>query len=52
MSPSIYYAGDPVYSKAVIIDGETWSPIVQVKVKKGTYSSHDHTLVKYDLKNK
>lgn len=45
MSPSIYYVANPVYSKEIIINGdETWLPIVQVKVKKGCYTRHDHTL--------
>jgi hypothetical protein len=51
VSPSIFYAGDPCYAKTVLIDGETYCPLVQVKVKKGTYSSHNHTFLAYDLKN-
>ena len=34
------------------MDGkETWLPLVQAKVKSGSYSSHDHTLKAYDVKN-
>ena len=34
------------------MDGkETWLPLVQVKVKSGSYSSHDHTLKAYNVKN-
>ena len=51
VSPSIFYAGDPCYSKTVIIYGYTYCPLVQVKVKKGTYSSHNHSFLSYDLKN-
>ena len=51
LSPSIYYAGDPVYSKEFIEnDHVSWLPIVQAKVKKGSYTRHDHSLKYYDPK--
>ncbi len=51
VSPSIFYAGDRCYAKTVIIDGNTYCPLVQVKVKKGTYSAHNHTFLTYNLRN-
>jgi hypothetical protein len=50
LSPSIYYAGDRCYSKRIIIDKIDYCPIVQVKLKNGTYESHSHTLGKYNCK--
>lgn len=38
VSPSIYYAAHPVYSKEFITNSnETWLPLIQAKVKKGSY---------------
>jgi hypothetical protein len=53
MSPSVYYAAHPVYSKEFIenSDSSAWLPLVQAKVKKNSYTRHDHTLKNYDVKN-
>lgn len=53
MSPSVYYAAHPVYSKEFIenTDQSIWLPLVQVKAEKGSYTRHDHTLKSYDVKN-
>jgi hypothetical protein len=40
LSPSIYYAAHPVYSKEVISQHETWLPVVQVKVLKGSFNEY------------
>lgn len=53
VSPSIYYSAHPVYAKEFIEvnDQSAWLPIIQVKIKKGEYTRHDHTLKNYDIKN-
>jgi hypothetical protein len=52
LSPSIYYSAHPVYSKEFIDNGkEVWLPLLQVKVKKGSYTRHDHTLGAYNVKS-
>ena len=52
MSPSVYYAGHPIYAKVMINnDKESWVPIVQVKVKNGTFTQHDHTFGKGKYKS-
>ena len=52
VSPSIYYAANPVYAKEFIEnnDSTAWLPLVQAKVKKGSYTRHDNTLSFYDSK--
>lgn len=44
VSPSIYYAAHPVYAKVMVNNNnERWLPIVQTKVKEGTFTRWDHT---------
>jgi hypothetical protein len=52
VSPSIYYAGNDVYSKKMEIGGISYCPIVQVKVKPKSFYEYNHTLKIYkDKKN-
>ena len=54
VSPSIYYAGHPVYSKVMVNnENQRWCPIVQVKLRKNTFTRHDHTFgnQKYKILN-
>lgn len=52
ISPSVYHAAHPVYAKEFIEnnDSTSWLLLVQVRVKKGSYNQHDHTLSFYDSK--
>ena len=51
VSPSIFYAGHPVYAKKIDSDGITYSVLVETRIKPGTYSEHPPTVVKYVQKN-
>jgi hypothetical protein len=51
VSPSIFYAGHPVYAKKIDSDGITYSVLVETRIKPGTYSEHPPTVVKYAQKN-
>ena len=44
VSPSVYYSGHQVYAKEIISEDITWMPVVHVKVAKGSYTEHEHTL--------
>jgi len=51
VSPSIYYAGHPVYAKVIVNNmNERWIPVIQTKVKNGTFTRHDHTFGKNNYK--
>ena len=51
VSPSVYYSGHQVYAKETISEDITWMPVVHVKVAKGSYTAHEHTLWSYEFKD-
>ena len=51
VSPSVFYAGHPVYARTFISGGEEYCVIVETRVKPGSFSKHPPTVVQYAQKN-
>ena len=51
VSPSVFYAGHPVYAKTFKSNGEEYCVIIETRVKPGSFSKHPPTVVKYVQKN-
>lgn len=51
VSPSIFYAGHPVYAKTIFSNDIEYSVLVETRVKPGTFSKHPPTVVQYVQKN-
>ena len=51
VSPSVFYAGHPVYAKTFNSGGEEHCVIVGTRVKPGRFSKHPPTVVQYAQKN-
>lgn len=48
VTPSIYYASNPAYSKEFTDNfNDVWLTIFEVRVKKGTYGEYEHTVGDY-----
>ena len=47
VSPSIFYASNPVYSERINSCSERWCVLVEVRIKPGSYTSHPSTVLKY-----
>ena len=47
VSPSIFYAANPVYAERISSCSERWSVLVETRVKPGTFTAHPSTVLKY-----
>ena len=52
VSPSVFYAGHPVYARTIISNNVKYSVIVETRLRPGTFSQHPPTVVNYVQKNK
>ena len=51
VSPSIFYAGHPAYAKTIISNNIEYSVLIETRIKKGKFTQHKPTVVKYAQKN-
>ena len=51
VSPSIFYAGHPVYAKTIFSNNIEYSVIIETRIKPDTFSKHKPTVVRYVQKN-
>lgn len=51
VSPSIFYAGHPVYARKIQSNGIIYSVLIETRIKPGTFSEHPPTVVSYIPKN-
>ena len=51
VSPSIFYAGPPVYARKIISNDIQYSTLIETRIKPGTFSKHPPTVVQYAQKN-
>ena len=49
VSPSIFYALDPCYSKNIDSEGEKWGILIETRVKPNSYYERGSTVKKYTL---
>lgn len=47
VSPSIFYAANPVYAQRIISRSKRWCVLVEVRLKPGIYTSHPSTVLNY-----
>ena len=47
VSPSIFYAANPVYAERINSLSKRWCVLVEVRVRPGTFTSHPSTVLKY-----
>jgi hypothetical protein len=51
VSPSVFYAGHPVYAKTFFSGGEEYCVIIETRIKPGSFTKHPPTVVQYVQKN-
>ena len=51
VSPSIFYAGHPVYAKRIYSGNIEYSVIIETRIRPDTFSKHPPTVVKYVQKS-
>ena len=51
VSPNIFYAGHPAYAKTIISNNIEYSVLIETRIKKGKFTQHKPTVVKYAQKN-
>jgi len=47
VSPSIFYAANPVYAERINSCSHRWSVLVETRVRPGTFTAHPSTVLKY-----
>ena len=47
VSPSIFYAGHACYAERIMSSNERWGVLVETRIKKNCFSSHNSTVFKY-----
>ena len=48
VSPSLFYASDVVYAERIISNNQTWAVLVEGRIKPGTFSKHNSTVLNYN----
>ena len=51
VSPSIFYASDPVYAERINSNSERWAVLIEARVKPNSFTAHNSTVFKYVAKN-
>ena len=51
VSPSIFYASDAVYAERINSSSYRWAVLIEARVKPGSYTGHNSTVVGYNAKN-
>ena len=52
VSPSIFYAGDPVYARRIKSNNIEYVVVIETRIRPNTFSKHPPTVVNYYPKNK
>jgi len=48
VSPSLFYASDVVYAERIMSNNQTWAVLVEGRLKPGTFSKHNSTVLNYN----
>ena len=51
VSPSIFYSSDAVYAERINSNSERWAILIEARVKPGSYTAHNSTVLNYSSKN-
>ena len=47
VSPSIFYASNPVYAQRINSNSKRWAVLIEARVKPNSYTAHNSTVLKY-----
>jgi hypothetical protein len=50
VSPSIFYASDPIYAERINSNSERWAVLIEARVKPFSYTAHNSTVFQYVAK--